>query len=40
MKSIEVIPSYCDSHQHHIEERAVFVGCGVRAGNEVEELVS
>ena len=20
-----------DSHQHHFEERAVFVGCGVRA---------
>ena len=26
--------SHCnlrDSHQHHIEERAVFAGCGVRA---------
>ena len=24
-------PTLWDSHQHHIEKRAVFVGCGVRA---------
>ena len=29
MKSIEVIPSYCDSHERNFEERADFVGCGV-----------
>ena len=23
--------THMDSHQHHFEERAVFVGCGVRA---------
>jgi len=31
MKNIEGIPSYCDSHKHHISETPVFVGCDVRA---------
>ena len=25
------LPELSDTHQHHFEERAVFVGCGVRA---------
>ena len=26
-----MLPNHCDTNQHHFEERAVFVGCGVRA---------
>lgn len=31
MRGGENAVEYSDSHQHHFEERAVFVGCGVRA---------
>ena len=26
-----MLPNHRDTNQHHFEERALFVGCGVRA---------